>query len=104
LDFAFQEMARYIKQIRTFVQNFQRETGLTCQLSDEAQDKLLSQAILEGMDIMILCQNIIQNLEFGLKVIREKTGQSKFEITLDALENPEGYVRRLIREFYGKNV
>jgi len=53
---------------------------------------------------MILCQNIIQNLEFGLKVIREKTGQSKFEITLDALENPEGYVRRLIREFYGKNV
>jgi len=103
LDFAFQEMARYIKQIRTFVQNFQRETGLTCQLSDEAQDKLLSQAILEGMDIMILCQNIIQNLEFGLKVIREKTGQSKFEITLDALENPEGYVRRLIREFYGKN-
>ncbi len=104
LDFAFQEMARYIKQIRTFVQNFQRETGLTCQLSEEAQDKLLSQAILEGMDIMVLCQNIIQNLEFGLKVIREKTGQSEFEITLDALDNPEGYVRKLIRKFYGKNV
>ena len=104
LDFAFQEMARYIKQIRTFVQNFQRETGLTCQLSEEAQDKLLSQAILEGMDIMVLCQNIIQNLEFGLKVIREKTGQSNFEITPDALDNPEGYVRKLIRKFYGKNV
>ena len=104
LDFAFQEMARYIKQIGTFIQNFQRETGLTCQLSEEAQDKLLSQAILEGMDIMVLCQNIIQNLEFGLKVIREKTGQSEFEITLDALDNPEGYVRKLIRKFYGKNV
>jgi len=104
LDFAFQEMARYIHQIRIFVQDFQRETGLTCQLSEEAQDKLLTQAIVEGRDIMVLCQNIIQNLEFGLKVIREKTGQSSFEITLDALDNPEGYVRRLIREFYGKNV
>jgi len=104
LDFAFQEMAKYINQIRAFIQNFQRETGLTCQLSEEAQDKLLSQAIVEGMDIMVLCQNIIQNLEFGLKVIREKTGQSKFEITLDALDNPEGYVRKLIRKFYGKNV
>jgi len=104
LDFAFQEMARYIKQMGTFIQNFQRETGLTCQLSEEAQDKLLSQAILEGMDIMVLCQNIVQNLEFGLKVIREKTGQSNFEITPDALDNPEGYVRKLIRKFYGKNV
>jgi len=104
LDFAFQEMTKYIHQIREFIQNFQRETGLTCQLSEEAQDKLLSQAIVEGMDIMVLCQNIIQNLEFGLKVIREKTGQSKFEITLDALDNPEGYVRKLIRKFYGKNV
>lgn len=73
-------------------------------MSEEAQDKLLTQAIVEGRDIMVLCQNIIQNLEFGLKVIREKTGQSSFEITLDALDNPEGYVRRLIREFYGKNV
>jgi len=39
-------------------------------------------------------------LEYGLTLIREKTAQDFFNISAEAVDNPELYINRLIRTCY----
>jgi len=100
LTYGFQEIARWIKEVTTFFETFYEETGLKCHLSEEAIDELLSHVIIQEKDIVNICREIAQNLEFGLKLVKEKTGQSIFELTAQSLKDPEGYIRQLIRRSY----
>jgi endopeptidase Clp ATP-binding regulatory subunit ClpX len=104
INIAFQEIAEVIKQIMGFIQSFQEKTGLVCEFSEEAIDKLLWQVIIKDGNTINLCQNVTQSLEIGLKLVREKTGQAEFKITIAALDNPEGYVRDLIKKYYEKGI
>ena len=38
------------------------------------------------------------NFEHGLKLVREKTGKSRFFITREALLNPENFIRSMLTE------
>jgi hypothetical protein len=37
-----------------------------------------------------------------MKLIRDKTGRREFVLTREAVDDPEGYLNRLIREIYSK--
>jgi hypothetical protein len=37
------------------------------------------------------------DLEYGLKLVREKTGKNRFFITREALLNPENFVAELLK-------
>jgi len=100
LNFALQELAELMKEINVFLQAFYEETGLRCRFSEEAIDEILEQATLQDKDIMTICHQIAQNLEFGLKLIRERVGDIEFEITIKALREPEAYIRDLIKKTY----
>lgn len=100
LNLAMQELSKLTKEIDVFVQAFYEETGVKCRFSEEAIDEILEQAVLQGKDIMVICHQITQNLEFGLKLIRERAGDIEFEITLKALREPEAYIRDLIQKTY----
>ena len=60
----------------------------------------MEKAVLQDQDIMTICHQIAQNLEFGLKLIRERMGDIEFEITIEALREPEVYIRDLIQKTY----
>ena len=65
-------------------------------LEDDAIDFLLKQIIDDDMKIEKFYQKLADNLEYGLKLVREKTGKKRFFITGEALVNPEAFVRSLI--------
>jgi len=44
--------------------------------------------------------SLVKNYEYGLKLIKEKTGKDTFTIHREALEDSEGYLNRLIRKSY----
>ncbi|MCD6319852.1 MAG: AAA family ATPase [Candidatus Desulfofervidaceae bacterium] len=100
LSFALQELAELTREIDVFLQAFHKETGLRCRFSEEAIDEILEKAVLQDKDIMTICHQIAQNLEFGLKLIRERMGDIEFEITIEALREPEVYIRDLIQKTY----
>jgi hypothetical protein len=45
---------------------------------------------------------MVQNLEFGLKLVMERTGQSEFVITSEAFIDPDTFIRKLIQRSYEK--
>ena len=99
-DFAFKQLANHIKQIKAFERHFFEETGLRCQFSDEAVDVLLTQAIKMELDITSICKKFVKDLELGLKLVKDRTGKNRFQITSEALSNPEDFVRKIIQVAY----
>ena len=96
----FKIRSRIIKEIREFERDFFEETSLECRFCDEAIDILLTHAIKEDLDIISICQRFAKDLELGLKLVKDRTGQDIFEITREALLSPEDYIRGLIKSAY----
>ncbi len=100
LDYAFKRLAELTKEIELFVETYFEETGLKCRFTEEAIDFLLEKAVLKQKDVLSLCHSMVQNLEFGLKLVMERTGQNEFVITSEAFIDPDAFVRRLIQRSY----
>ncbi len=100
MDYAFKKLAELIKELELFVETYFDETGLKCRFTEDAIDYLLEQSVLNQKDLLTLCHHMIQNLEFGLKLVMERTGQSEFKITSEAFKDPDAFVRVLIQRSY----
>jgi ATP-dependent Clp protease ATP-binding subunit ClpX len=66
-------------------------------LEEEAIDFIMEQLIESSIGLDDVYQKVNADFEYGLKLVREKTGRNRFYITRQALLNPEAYVRRLIQ-------
>jgi endopeptidase Clp ATP-binding regulatory subunit ClpX len=97
---AFEELLYMYNQVRAYEVVFLERLGLSLQFSDEAVDEIMSRSILTGRAASQICKSLAQELEFGLKLVRDKTGRDNFSITLEAIDNPEGYINSLIKDSY----
>jgi ATP-dependent Clp protease ATP-binding subunit ClpX len=95
-----EEVVEVQRQVEDFERSFQRKTGINLQFSLEAVDRI-TEIILkeEGKGATVLAR-LSKDYEYGLELIRDKTGQSEFVITREAVDDPEGYLDRTIREIY----
>ncbi len=86
--------------IRDFCVEFLSCHGMRLEFSEAASFALAVKAKLEGLDVGILCNQLFQSYEHGLKLIRKNTGKATFEITAQAVANPDEVLERWIRESY----
>jgi endopeptidase Clp ATP-binding regulatory subunit ClpX len=84
-------------QIKQFELRFFQSFDINIVLEDDAVDYLIEQHVAGGMEFEQLFRRLTGSLELGLKLIREKTGRSRFFLSRQALIDPEGYVSALIR-------
>jgi len=82
-----------IKKIELF---FFKNHDINIVLEDDAIDFLIRQIVDSDTKIEEFYQKLADNLEYGLKLVREKTGKKRFFITREALVSPEAFVRNLI--------
>lgn len=80
----------------TFFEKF----GLTIEFSEGAADELVRRVLLEGQDSSKVCELFTRDFEYGLNLIKEKTGQSRFSITREAVVDPESYLNDLLTELF----
>ena len=50
----------------------------------------------------MVCSRLLKDYEHGMKLIRDRMGQKEFVITKEAIDDPEGYLNRVIREIYSR--
>ena len=50
------------------------------------------------MNLDAIYQQLSTDLEYGLKLVREKTGRNRFFLTRMALDAPEAFIRQLLKE------
>ena len=95
-----EEVVEVQRQIEDFERDFQRRQGIQLQFSNEAIDRMIEIALDEDGKGTAICNRLLKDYEHGMKLIRDKIGRREFIITKEAVDDPEGYLNRIIREIY----
>jgi len=96
----FEEAVGIQRQVKEFEMDFKRRNGILLQFSEEAIDRITEILLNEDGKGTALFSRLSKDYEYGLELMSDKTGQKEFIITREAVDNPEGYLDRTIREIY----
>jgi hypothetical protein len=66
-------------------------------LEEEAIDYIIEQCFITQRTPEAYYRKLTADFEHGLKLVREKTGRTRFFITREALEKPHDYIADLLR-------
>jgi ATP-dependent Clp protease ATP-binding subunit ClpX len=95
-----EEMVEIQQQVEEFERDFQRRTGIDLQFSEEAIHRITEILLNEDKKGTGLFSRLSKDYEYGFELIRDKTGQREFIVTRETVDDPEGYLNRMIREIY----
>jgi ATP-dependent Clp protease ATP-binding subunit ClpX len=95
-----EEVVEIQQQVEEFERDFQRRTGIDLQFSEEAINRI-TEIILDGEGKgTALFSRLSKDYEYGFELIRDKTGQREFIVTRETVDDPEGYLNRMVRDIY----
>jgi ATP-dependent Clp protease ATP-binding subunit ClpX len=99
------DIEKAIKKIKTFYDDiknielyFFKNHDINIVMEDDAVDFIIDKFEKSTRDLGELYEKLSADFEYGLKLVREKTGKHRFFITKDALMNPEAFISNLIRD------
>jgi endopeptidase Clp ATP-binding regulatory subunit ClpX len=91
---------RHIKACYDEIKNielyFYKNHDINIVLEEDAIDFLMEMIVESAIQLKDVYPRLNNHFEYGLKLVRERTGRSRFFINRSALINPEDYIRSLI--------
>ncbi len=100
LKTAFEEMSRLHEQVRSFEDRFYDDHGLQLHFDAEAMDEILRQAVARETSAYAVCQELSKDLEYALKLVRDRTSRDHFILTREAICDLDTYLNRVVRDYY----
>lgn len=100
----FEEVVEVQRQVEEFEREFQRRNGVQLRFDIKAADRIIEMALEENIRGQLVCSRLLKDYEHGIKLIRDRIGWKEFIITKEAIDDPEGYLNRIIQEAYSRRV
>ncbi len=97
-----EEVVEIQRVVEDFERDFYRKHGISLRFSNEAIDRITEIALEEDGKGTAICSRLSRDYEHGFKLIRDRIGQREFILTREAVDNPEGYLNRIIREIFSR--
>ncbi len=88
----------YYDEVKKLELHFFNKKDVNIILEEEAIDYIIAQVVTSSTDFDFFYRKFVYDFEHGLKLVREKTGRSRFFITREALEDPDKYIGNLLKE------
>ncbi len=101
LTAVLEELCGLVVDLEHFEQSFCEDSGITIAFEESALNLLLEKALQAETPVDELCRTMFKGYTHGLNLIREKNGNHAFVLSRESIEDPEGYLDKLIRESYG---
>ena len=99
---AVKSIKSYYDQIKRIEIEFYNRHEVNIVLEEDAVDFILEKLIDRTVSISAIDNKLSADFEYGLKLIREKTGRNRFFISRYAMENPETFLNQLIKAEFNK--
>ena len=100
LGSAATQLDRIYEEVEACALEFFEKHGLTIEFTEGAADEMVRRVMLEGIRPENVCEMFTRDFEYGLNMIKDKTGQSRFTISREGVLNPEEYLNDLITELF----
>jgi len=103
IDAVYEEILNIAKKIQDYEEAFYKKHGIEIEFDEGAKTRLTEMALEEETTAEAICEGLTENFEHGFKLIRDRTGQSRFALTSDAVDDPQGYLNKVIKETYSES-
>ena len=103
IDSAFIDFKEMYNQIKAQNEGLFSQLGINVSLADSAIHEIIRIAIAQDRDISEICLAFANELEYGLKLVRDRIGFEVFTITKEAVLDPEKYIDNLIKKYYSQD-
>lgn len=97
-----EELSLIIERVKAFEEWFLAKYSSKITFSYEAVDRIAGISMSTNKDSFDVCRDIMKNYEHGFKLVKEQTGNNGFIITEDAIDDPDGYLSKLIKDSYSR--
>jgi len=85
-------------QVKKIEQYYSDTHGVKVNLTEDAMDYIIDQHINGSVGLDAFYKKLNKDFEYGLKLIREKTGITNFDISLESLLDSDSYLENMIRK------
>ncbi len=96
----YEEAVGIANQVNDYEREFSEKHNIQIEFDEGAVDRITELVMEESAGVSAIWERFSQNYDHGLKLIRDKTGMKEFVITREAVDEPEGFLNRLIQETY----
>jgi ATP-dependent Clp protease ATP-binding subunit ClpX len=96
----FDEVVLLYNQVRAFEGDFSEKHAINVQFDDEARNEIIAEALQRDTSASAICRQISRDYDYGLKLVAERSGQTRFVLARTAVTNPGQYLDDLIRDKY----
>ncbi len=92
--------ARVLSEIAAFRRKFEQDHGVRLTFDNDAVARVAALSGECGRSVLQLCEDKFRDFQFGLQLIRKNTGQKTFQVTGEAIEDPDRFLSNLVVASY----
>ncbi len=94
---AVQQIKSFYDDIKKIELYFYKNHDINIVLEENAVDFMIEQLVESAIEMKDIYGKLAADFEYGLKLVRDKTGRNRFFITRQALVSPEKFVAKLLK-------
>ncbi|MBW1987215.1 MAG: AAA family ATPase [Deltaproteobacteria bacterium] len=98
LHTAFDEICRLYAQVRRFEDDFYTDHQIHLSFDQAAVDEILRRALTGGISAAEVCKQFSKDLEYALKLVRDKSSQNTFLLPREAIIDLDSFLNQLFQE------
>ena len=100
INTAFEDFLYMYNEIKVEEAALYEKLDINITLDDSAVDELIKQAIETEQDTATLTFQLAKKLEYGLKLVKDRSGMKNFVINGEAVTDMEKYINGLVTKIY----
>ncbi len=100
INTAFEDFREMYNEIKQEESTLLEKLDINISFDDSAVDELMRQAMETGQEPGPLTFYLAKKLEYGLKLVRDRSGVDNFVINGEAVTDMENYINKLVKKFY----
>jgi hypothetical protein len=98
VDQAMDQIRSLYDDIKKVERYFLKDQEIHVRFAEDAIDAVIDRVMTGGEGIKDIYRKLNEDFEHGLRLVRDRTGTDRFTLTREALQHPESFVSRLLRE------
>ena len=100
INTAFDDFKEMYNQVKVEEASLVEKLEVSISFDESAVDEIIDQAIKTGQEAGALAFQLAKRLEYGLNLVKDRSGIESFTINAEAVTDMEDFVNNLIKKYY----
>ncbi len=100
INTAFEDFKQMYEQVKLEEAALNDKLDVNITFDESAVDEIVSEAMQTGQEPGPLAFQVVKRLEYGLNLVKDRSGIDRFTINAEAVSNMEGFINNLIKKYY----